>query len=150
MTFTDKVSQFAQDDIQIEFRESLRENNIKSFLYHIFFLFEEEKRDLDAIVNCFAEDGFEILYPWGSSDSKEDLIKWVSNIDEKSEYAHHIQDIQIKLIDNQKSEVKLNVIYQTLNEKKELKNIKLHYNFELVEKEEKYIKIKKYSTVVIK
>ncbi len=150
MAFTDEVSQFAQDNIQMEFKESLRENKIKSFLYYIFFLFEEEKRDVDAIVNCFSSDGFEILYPWGSSNSKEELVKWVSNIDEKSEYAHHIQNIEIRFIDNQKSEVKVDLTYQTLNIDKELKNIKLHYKFELIETKERYPKIKKYATIIVK
>ncbi len=127
--FLNKINRFAAASSDEEYMDSYIENRIKSFVYYSFFLFEAQERDIDAIINTYADE-FEVSYPWGGCKTREQLVKWVSNIPVKGRYAHHVKDL--KIIKNTNKEViecQAEVTYQTLNEQGEFKSMNLHYDF---------------------
>jgi hypothetical protein len=118
-------------------------------IYYSFCLFEAPKKNVAAIVNCYAKE-FEVMYPWGGCKTYEQLVKWVSGISEKSSYAHHVRNLKISNIQNAKVECFADVTYQTINDNGEFRNMELKYNFILQDNENGFPQIFKSITTLNK
>lgn len=118
-------------------------------VYYSFCLFEAPKKDVDAIVKCYAQE-FEVTYPWGGCKTNEQLVKWISGISDKSNYAHHVKNISISNIQNSEVECKVDVTYQTVNDIGEFRSMELHYEFTLQNNENGFPRISKSITTLIK
>ncbi len=135
------------------FNEYIDKNILKlrsiAAVYYSFCLFEAPKKNLEAIVNCYAKE-FEVLYPWGGCKTNEQLIKWVSGISEKSSYAHHVRNISITDIQKAKVHCTVDVTYQTVNDSGEFRSMELKYEFVIEESGEGFPRISKSITTVKK
>lgn len=139
-TITDikRAPQSSEAGLTEDFIED-RNKNILRFraiaaIYNSFCLFEAPKKDVAAIVNCYAKE-FEVMYPWGGCKTNEQLVKWVSGISEKSSFAHHVKKLNISNIQNSEVECSADVTYQTVNDNGEFRSMELHYDFVLQDNE---------------
>lgn len=135
-----------------DFTKCLDENILRlraiAAVYYSFCLFEAPKKNVEAMVNCYAKE-FEVVYPWGGCKTNEQLLKWISGISEKSSYAHHVRNISVTDI-QKKAEVHCNadVTYQTVNDSGEFRSMELKYEFVIKDSEKGFPKISKSFTTV--
>lgn len=137
------------EDIIEDWDKNISKLRAISAIYHSFCLFEAPKKNVDAIVNCYARE-FEVMYPWGGCKTYEQLVKWVSGISEKSSYAHHVKKLIISNIQNGEVECSADVTYQTVNDNGEFRSMELHYDFVLQDNENGLPQIAKSITTINK
>jgi hypothetical protein len=90
------------------------ENAIKSFVYHVFALYDKHE-DVSKFLPLLSDDDLEMRFPETTLRSKEDFKKWYAGIgDNIQSNTHQLEKLDATILENGKYEVDLIVLWQTL------------------------------------
>jgi len=125
------------------FEPSHQMNRVKAAVHYFFSLFEKNPRDADAVAAALSADGFELQYPWGKFTTPEEIKQWIKSIPNDFQDAHHIQDIQVEVIDDRKATAVLDIVWQNIGPQAEVSSDQLVYTIEFREEGTMLPKIKR-------
>ena len=129
---------------QEEFAESYYVNRSKACIHYFFSCFEKNPRDVEAIVAMLTEKDLEMIYPWGKIKSRDDARKWIAGIPDEFKDAHHINNIKVSKEEESKYKVIADIVWQNQGpEKEQFDSAHLIYEFELIDNNEQFLKIRK-------
>jgi hypothetical protein len=90
------------------------ENDIKSFVYHVFALFDKHPEDVNQFLTFLADHGLEMRFPGEEPVSSHQQFKaWYAKIGKKIESnLHRAEQINVSLLENGNYQVELMVLWQ--------------------------------------
>jgi hypothetical protein len=112
------------------------ENAIKSFVYHVFALYDKHE-DVSKFLPLLSDDDLEMRFPETTLRSKEDFKKWYAGIgDSIQSNTHQLEKLDVKILGNGKYEVDLIVLWQALTKENEYIKFRAHQIWLLRDAEE--------------
>ena len=116
-----------------EFQPSYRVNRVKSCVHLFFSHFEQDPRNAEVIVGLLADDKILIEYPWAKFNAKDEYKEWILAIPGSFHDAHHINEIQVEIVNDAVSRAFVDVFWQNQGPKGEYASDHLNYVFEFAE-----------------
>ena len=130
---------FAQSE---EYKPSYQINKAKATIHYFFSNFEKNPRMPKGVIAMLANDGFELIYPWGEYNTEKEVEDWIQEIPHDFHDSHHIQDIKVEIIDDERVKASADVKWENLGPDNKHDKDHFLYEFELIDEGIGLLKIK--------
>ena len=112
--------------VRLQQENKFGENDIKSFVYHVFALYDKHV-EVGRFLPLLVDKGLDMRFPDTTLRSHQDFKRWYAGIGENiRSNTHQVERITVTFIGNGKYKVDLMVLWQAITKEDRFVNFRAH------------------------
>jgi hypothetical protein len=123
---------------------------IKAMMHRFFSLYESQNTDFSLVRELLFEDGFEWQSPSGNLVGVRAFEDSFNELNKEWKHSHRPFEMTVKLIDDKRSTLSFNYIYQHVQNGNIVLHAKGHYEIECIDNGENFARIQKCDLTLLK
>jgi hypothetical protein len=123
--------------------EKARAYRVEAMMHRFFSLYESQNTDFYLVKELLFEDGFEWLSPSGNLVGIQAFEDSFNQLNKERKHSHRPFEMTVKLIDDKKSTLSFNYIYQHVQNGNIVFHAKGHYEIDCIDNGENFPRIQK-------
>lgn len=124
-------------------KEKHRVYRVKAMMHRFFSLYESQNTDFNLVSELLYEDGFEWLSPSGNLVGIQSFEESFNELNKKWGHSHRPFEMTVEFVDETKSTLSFNYIYQHIQEGNIVLHAKGHYEIECIDNGENFPRIRR-------